>query len=90
MFIKGNNMQLLSEDKKKIKEALQEASNSLLRIDAERDMIKHIVDDLNDNYKIPRKTINKMIKVHHKQNFQEEVAEHEEFEVMYQNITKVE
>ena len=88
MFITGNTMQLLSEDKKKIKDAMQEASNSLLRIDAERDHIKHIAEDIHDNYKIPKKTISKMIRVYHKQNFQEEVAEHEEFEVLYQNITK--
>ena len=81
-------MQLLEEDKKKIKDAMQEASNSLLRIDAERDHIKHITEDIFDNYKIPKKTISRMIKVYHKQNFQEEVAEHEEFEVLYQNITK--
>lgn len=80
-------MQLLDQDRKKIRDALQEASNSLLRVDAERDLIKNIIADLNDAYKIPKKTISKMIKVHHKNNFQEEVAEADEFETLYQTVT---
>lgn len=90
MFMTGYIMQLLEEDKKKIKNAMQEASNSLLRMDAERDHIKHIIEDLSDNFKIPKKTLSKMIKVYHKQNFQTEVAEHEEFEILYQSVTKAE
>lgn len=80
-------MQLLDQDRKKIREAMQEASNSLLRVEAEKDLLKNIIVDLNDAYKIPKKTLSKMIKVYHKNNFQEEVAEADEFEVLYQNIT---
>lgn len=80
-------MQLLSEDKKKIKNAMQEASNSLLRIDAERDLIKNIIVDLFDAYQIPKKQLKKMIKVYYKQTFHQEVAEHEEFEHLYEDIT---
>jgi hypothetical protein len=67
---------------------MQEASNSMIRIDAEKDLIKNIVEDLNDAFQIPKKTINKMIRVYHKQNFQEEVASHDEFETLYENITQ--
>ena len=81
-------MQLLEEDKKKIKGALQEASNSLTRIDAERDLVKNIMNDTNKNFQIPKKTIKKLINVYHKQNFSEEVATHEEFESLYETVTK--
>jgi phenylpyruvate tautomerase PptA (4-oxalocrotonate tautomerase family) len=81
-------MQLLDEDKKQIKSAIQEASNSLLRIDAEKDLIKEITENLFDTYKIPKKTISKIIRVYHKQNFNEEVASNEEFEDLYQSVTK--
>lgn len=81
-------MQLLDQDRKKIKDAMQEASNSFIRIDAERDLVKNIIADLNDAYKIPKKTISKMIKVYHKNNFQEEVAEADEFETLYETITQ--
>jgi hypothetical protein len=81
-------MQLLEEDKKKIKGALQEASNSLTRIDAERDLVKNIINDTSKNFQIPKKTVKKLINVYHKQNFSEEVATHEEFESLYETVTK--
>jgi hypothetical protein len=81
-------MQLLEEDKKKIKGALQEASNSLTRIDAERDLGKNIINDTSKNFQIPKKTVKKLINVYHKQNFSEEVATHEEFESLYETVTK--
>jgi hypothetical protein len=81
-------MQLLEEDKKKIKGALQEASNSLTRIDAERDLVKNIMNDTSKNFQIPKKTVKKLINVYHKQNFSEEVATHEEFESLYEIVTK--
>ena len=81
-------MQLLEEDKKKIHNAIQEASNSLTRIEAERDLIKNILADTSKNFQIPKKTIKKLINVYHKQNFSEELASHEEFENLYLNITK--
>jgi hypothetical protein len=81
-------MQLLEEDRKKLHNALVEASNSLTRIDAERDLIKNIINDTNKNFQIPKKTIKKLIRVYHKQNFSEEVATHEEFENLYETVTK--
>jgi hypothetical protein len=81
-------MQLLEDDKKKIKGALQEASNSLTRIDAERDLVKNILNDTSKNFQIPKKTVKKLINVYHKQNFSEEVATHEEFESLYETVTK--
>lgn len=74
------------EDRKKIKDALQEVSNSLTRISAERDLIKDIVKDLSDKFQLPKRTVNKMARVYHKQNFTEEVASHEEFEAIYQEV----
>jgi hypothetical protein len=80
-------MQLLDEDKKQIRGAVQEASDSMLRIDAEKDLIKEIVDNLYETYQIPKRTISKIIKVYHKQNFDQEVALNEEFEDLYQTVT---
>ena len=76
-------------DRKKIKDALQEISNSMTRIEAERDLIKDIKLSLFEEYKqfLSKKQIAKMARVYHKQNFQEEVALHEEFESLYGEIT---
>lgn len=74
-------------DRKKIRDALQEASNSLTRISAERDLIKEIVADLAEQYELlSKKQINKMVRVYHKQNFSEEQAASSEFEQLYEEI----
>lgn len=77
------------EDRKRIKDALQEISNSMTRIEAERDLIKDIKANLFEEFKdnLSKKQIAKMARVFHKQNFQEEVASHEQFEMLYEEIT---
>ena len=74
-------------DKAKVLGCLQEISNSLTRIEAERDLIKDIVKDVADNYQLSRKTVNKMAKVYHKQSLSQTVAEHDEFVETYEEIT---
>lgn len=76
-------------DRKKIRDALQEASNSMTRISAERDLIKDIAKDIADNYQLSKKQINKMIRVYHKQNFSEEQAAASEFEQLYQEVVNL-
>lgn len=76
------------EDRKKIKNALVEISNSMTRIEAEKDLIKNIVTDLADNFEIDKKHINTMAKIYHKQNFSEERTKNEEFEVLYLSIVE--
>lgn len=74
------------DDRKKIRQALQEASNSLVKIEAERDLIKDIAKQICEDFEIPRKHVRKMIRVYHKQNFQEEMESAEEFEQLYEEI----
>lgn len=74
-------------DRKKIREALQEISNSMTRIDAEKDLIKAVISDLSDQYQLPKKTFNKMARVYHKQTFNQEQQEFSEFETLYEEIT---
>jgi hypothetical protein len=71
------------EDRKKIKNALQEISDSMTRMEAERDLIKDIIQDVNDNHKLPKKYISKMARIYHKQNFQVTQQETEELEALY-------
>lgn len=79
-------------DRKKIRDALQEASNSMTRIEAERDLIKQIKSDLADEYGdagLNKKTIAKLVRVFHKRNFQEEQAAQSEFETLYEEIVNL-
>jgi hypothetical protein len=77
------------EDKKKIFDAVREISNSMLRAEAERDLIKEIVKEISDTYQIPRKTVKKIAVTFHKQNLTQVNQEHEEFVDLYEDLTKV-
>lgn len=74
-------------DKKAIREAMREISSSMTRAEAERDLIKEIIKDISEKYEIPKKTFRKLARVYHNQNFTKEIEEHEEFELLYENIT---
>jgi len=73
--------------RKAIKKCMDELSVSMLRIDGERDLIKEAINNCCEEYEMNKKTFRKLAKVYHKQNFSREVAEHEEFETMYEQLT---
>ena len=75
-------------DKAKILGMLQEISNSLTRVEAERDLIKEILDRLQDECEIPKKLGRKLAKVYHKRSFEEEVAQQNDFVDMYEQVAK--
>lgn len=77
-------------DRKKIKDALFEISNSYTRIEAEKDLIKDIVEDLADKFELPKKHINKIARAYHKQNYNEQVADSEEFQELYESLLETE
>jgi hypothetical protein len=76
------------EDIKKFKGAIQEISNSMTRMEAERDLIKEIVKDQSAQLQIPKKIISKIAKTYHRQNLTQEVQDHEEFVELYETVTK--
>lgn len=76
------------DDRKKIKAAMSEISNSFVRVEAERDLIKEIVDDLHKTHQIPKKTLNKIARTYHKQSLMQDLQDHEEFVELYDSIVK--
>lgn len=76
------------DDRRKIKEAMDEISKSMTRIEAERDYILEAVKDVCKTYNLPRRAFRKLVSVYHKQTFNEEIASHEEFETMYEELAK--
>ena len=76
------------EDRLKIKKLLAEISGSMTRIEAERDLIRETIKDMSEKFLLPKKTLARMAKVYHKQNYSQEVAEHEEFEDLYETIVQ--
>ena len=73
---------------KSIHDALSEISNEMTVIDSHKEAIKDVIDALYDNFKIPKKVLRRMAKTHHKQSFQEEVTEDNEFEALYIGMTE--
>ena len=76
------------EQRKKFQGALQEISNSLTRISAERDLIKDIVAELTQEFELPKKTVNKLARIYHKQNFNQEAQEFSDLEALYEEVVK--
>jgi len=81
------NYALTPEQKKDLQGAIQEISNSMIRTEAERDLIREIVKEESDTLQIPKKVISKIAKTYHKQNLAQEVADHEDFVELYEKIT---
>jgi len=76
------------EDRKKILDALIEISNSLTRIEAERDLIKDILTSVEDKFELPKKYTRKLSKIYHKQNFTEVQEEQDTLETLYETVAK--
>jgi TRAP-type C4-dicarboxylate transport system substrate-binding protein len=74
-------------DRKAILDCMKEISASMTRMAAERELIKEAIDDICEKHELSKKTFRRMAKVYHKQNFNSELEEHQEFESMYETIT---
>ena len=74
-------------DREVILSALKEWSNSSVRIEAEKDLQKNIIDDLSDKVDIEKKYLSKLATMFHKQNFAQFQQEREEIEELYESIT---
>ena len=73
------------DDRKKIKEAIIEASGLKQRQKDLSDQIKDIVDFIHD-FGVPKKVARSMINTYHKNNYNEVTVEAALFEVAYENI----
>jgi len=75
------------DDRKQIRERLTEVSNSMTRIEAERDHINEILADMQDEYELPKKHMRKVARVFHKQNINEVKEEFSDVEDIYNAVS---
>jgi len=75
------------EDRKTIKDAMNELSNAYTRIEAEREFIRDALADLQDKVDIDKKYLRKMSRIYHKQNIVEFTTEAEDIETLYEAIS---
>jgi len=73
-------------DRQKIKNAIIEGANSMVRIDSEKDAIKAICDSLKEDYELPPAIVKAMIKTYHKQNLSEVAGKTETLVEMYEEL----
>jgi hypothetical protein len=75
-------------DQKKIKDAVKEAADSLLRIDSEKEQIKTIVDLICEEHELPKSFVSRMIKTYHRSEFDKKVQEDDDFRALYETIIR--
>lgn len=74
------------EDKKKVADAIKEMSDSMLRIDAEKELMKDIVDVTNEKYGVDKKHFRKLATIYHKRNMEEQRSESNEVFDLYEEL----
>jgi flagellar motor switch protein FliG len=75
------------QTRKVILDAMKEMSNSMTRIDSEKELMKEIVEEVSDKTEVPKKYLNKMARIYHKQNISEVKAENDDLETLYEAVT---
>lgn len=82
-------MTLQEADKKVFKAALDILSEHFTTIEDERDMIKDAISELSDQFALDKKTIRKIARTYHKQNFIDERKSFSDFEDLYEQIVNI-
>lgn len=75
-------------DIKKIKEAVIEAANALVRADAEKEQVKAVVELINTEYEIPKQFVNRMVKTYYKSSFDKDVQVQDDFQSLYETVIR--
>lgn len=73
-------------DLKSLQDAIEEASGSMIRTDAEKELRKEIAAAIKEKIAIPPKIFNRMVKTYHKASFKDDVQEAEQFQAIYEKV----
>tara|TARA_R110002096_G_scaffold69149_1_gene166336 strand:- start:18487 stop:18753 length:267 start_codon:yes stop_codon:yes gene_type:complete len=73
-------------DQKKLVSAMQELSDSMTRMDAEKDLVKEIIESTSDVSGIAKKTLRKLANIHHRRNIDEVRTYNSEVEDLYEEV----
>jgi hypothetical protein len=90
MAVQQLSVNILSnpKDRDDLFKVIKECSDSLTRADAESDYVRESITEVSKKLQVPKKLVAKMVKVYHRQNYDEEVSTHEQFETLYQTVIK--
>lgn len=76
------------QDREKLLKIIRECSDAMTRSEAEREYIRESVSEVSKALQLPKRLVARMVKVYHKQNYDEEVATHDQFETLYETVVK--
>lgn len=82
-------MSLSPEVKQAIKDLVGEVSNSMTRMESERDLIKEAIKAIAEDHELDKKILRKMCRTYHKQRFHTEKQDNEKFEETYVEVFDV-
>lgn len=71
-------------DQKRLLGAMKELSDSMTRVEAERDFQKEAIDSVAEELDLEKKYIRKLATIYHKQNMTQFKQENEEVETLYE------
>lgn len=80
--------QLTTEDRIKLEKAVKEMANAMARAKGEQEYIRETVASISEATKLPKKLVSKLVKAVYKQDFDESVAEQEQFESLYKAVVQ--
>jgi len=76
-------------DRTKLLNVIREcSSNALTKIEMERSYIKDAIGVICKELQLPKRLVNKLVRVYYKQNFDEEVAVSDQFQQLYESVIK--
>jgi len=79
---------MIEADRVKLKKVLDDVSNMMTMVEAERSAINESINEASKNFNIDKKVLRKIAKTYHKQNFNDEVATNETLVEVYEQLTK--
>jgi hypothetical protein len=74
------------KEREKVFAAIKEISDSLTRIEAERELINETLNSIQENFEIPKKILRKVSRAYHKQNIKTVEDENETIVTFYEAI----
>lgn len=78
---------MLEQDKKDMVSVMGDISDSMIRIESEKEFIKESIAGMAEKYEIDKKTLKKVATIYHKQNISEVQAGNNEVIDLYEELT---
>jgi hypothetical protein len=73
-------------DLKKLKDGIDELTNSMARVDGEKDYQKESIETLAENFNVDKKYIRRIAVESHRDTFEKKSDEQENFEQLYESV----